>query len=193
MASKQRSEPRPPANPGGRPPALKPEHIAALHEIVAEHAQARLEEIADELDRRRGLRVCPATIRRTLRTQGIVRLKSTRRVSPTADKGPKRYGYTAAHRCEDVPFYSTDLTNAEWDLGADLFEPAPGQRGTPAHYSRRELVNAWYCVLRTGCAWRLLPTTFPPWQAVYKAFTRWAAAMRGRTADSQQQVISVTA
>lgn len=168
MATKQRSEPQ--------PPALKPEHIAALHEIVAEHAQASLEEIADELDHRRGLRVCTATIRRTLRAQGIVRLKATRRVSPTADKGPKRYGYTAAHRREDVPLYSTNLTNAEWDLVADLFERAPGQRGTPAHYSRRELVNACSYVLRTGCAWRLLPTTFPPWQAIYKAFTRWAAA-----------------
>jgi putative transposase len=42
-------------------------------------------------------------------------------VFPTADKGPRRYGYTAAHRREDVPFYSTNLTDAEWDLVADLF------------------------------------------------------------------------
>ncbi|MEX0139598.1 hypothetical protein MRBLMS1_000358 [Massilia sp. LMS1-1-1.1] len=28
---------------GGRPPALKPEHIAVLHEIVAERAQASLQ------------------------------------------------------------------------------------------------------------------------------------------------------
>jgi putative transposase len=120
--------------------------------------------------------VCEATIRRALRAEGIVRLKAKRRVFPTADTGPKRYGYTAAHRREDVPFYSTNLTDAEWDLVADLFERAPGQRGTPAHYSRRELVNACSYVLRTGCAWRLLPTTFPPWQAVYKTFARWAAA-----------------
>jgi transposase len=66
--------------------------------------------------------------------------------------------------------------DAEWDLVADLFERAPGQRGTPAHYSRRALVNACSCVMRTACAWRLLPTTFPPWQTVYKAFVRWAAA-----------------
>ncbi len=127
MASKQRSESQPLANLGGRPSALKLEHIAALHDIVAEHAQASLEEIADELDRRCGLRVCIARIRRALRAQGIVRLKATRRVSPTADKGPKRYGYTAAHRREDVPLYSTNLTDAEWDLVADLFERAPGQ------------------------------------------------------------------
>jgi hypothetical protein len=33
---------------------LKPEHIAALHEIVLKHAQASLDEIADELYRRCG-------------------------------------------------------------------------------------------------------------------------------------------
>jgi transposase len=37
-------------------------------------------------------------------------------------------------------------------------------------------VNACCYVLRTGCAWRLLPTTFPPWHAVYKAFSRWVSA-----------------
>ena len=56
-------------------------------------------------------------------------------------KGAKRYGYTAAHRRGDISPYSTNLTDAEWDLVADLFERAPGQRGTPVHYSRRELVN----------------------------------------------------
>lgn len=53
----------------------------------------------------------------------------------------KRYGYTAAHWRENVPLYNTNLTNAEWDLVADLLERAPGQRGTPAHYSRRALVK----------------------------------------------------
>lgn len=89
MATKQRSDSQLPANPGGRPSALKPEHIEALHEIVAEYAQASLEEIADELDRLCELRYA-ATIRRALRVQGIVRLKATRRVSLTADKRPKR-------------------------------------------------------------------------------------------------------
>lgn len=176
MATKDQCASQPPVSVGGRPLALNSEHIAALHEIVSEHAQASLAEIASELERRCGVHVCEATIRRALRAQGIVRVKAKRRVYPTADKGPKRYGYTPAHRREDVPLYSTNLTDAEWELVADLFERAPGQRGTPAHYSRRELVNACSYVLRTGCAWRLLPTTFPPWQAVYKTFTRWVAA-----------------
>lgn len=44
---------------------------------------------------------------------------------------PKRYGYTAAHRREDMSPHSTNLTDAEWDLVADFFERSPGQRGTP--------------------------------------------------------------
>lgn len=166
----------PSSNAGGRPPALKPEHIAVLHDIVMERAQASLQEIADELHRRCGLRVCDATIRRALRSQGIVRLKPVHRAHGERAEGAKRYGYTSAHRREDISPYSTNLTDAEWELVADLFERIPGQRGTPVHYSRRDLVNACSYVLRTGCAWRLLPETFPPWQAVYKAFSRWVGA-----------------
>jgi len=84
----------------------------------------------------------------------------------------RRYGYTAAHRRE-AGQYSTDLTYAEWRLVADLFERPEGSRGTPARYERRHLVDACCYVLRTGCAWRLLPSSFAPWQAAYKAFVRW--------------------
>lgn len=74
----------------------------------------------------------------------------------------ERCGYTAAHRREGVPTYRTNMTDVESELVADLFERAPGQRGTPVHYSRRELVNACSYVLRTGCVWRLLPTRSRP-------------------------------
>ncbi len=48
----------PSVHPSGRSPALKPEHIAVLHDIVKERAQASLQEIADELHHRCGMRVC---------------------------------------------------------------------------------------------------------------------------------------
>ena len=104
----------PSSNAGGRPPALKPEHIAVLHDIVTERAQTTLQEIADELHHRCGVRVCDATIRRALRAQGIVRLKRVRRgVRGSPGKSAKRYGYTAAHRRGDVSPYSTNLMDAE--------------------------------------------------------------------------------
>ena len=75
MATKQSlGSTAPSSSAGGRPPALKPEHIAVLHEIVQERAQASLQEIADELHHRCALRVCTATIRRALRALGVVRL-----------------------------------------------------------------------------------------------------------------------
>jgi putative transposase len=37
----------------------------------------------------------------------------------------------------------------------------------------RELVNAIFYVLRSGCAWRLLPRDFPPCTTVYRWFAEW--------------------
>lgn len=139
------------SEPGGRPSALNSEHIAALHEIVSEHAQASLAEIATELERRWGVCVREAAMRRTLCAEGIGRLKAIRWVFRTTHRGHKRYGYTAVNLREDAPFYGTNLTDAERDLMVDMFKRAPGQQGTPAHYSRRELVNVGSYMLRTGC------------------------------------------
>ena len=68
--------------------------------------------------------------------------------------------------------YTTDLTDAEWQLLAP-FIPAPKPGGRPALHDRRELVNAMAYWLRAGCAWRLLPHDLPPWQTVYHYFRCW--------------------
>lgn len=104
----------PSSSAGGRPPALTPEHIAILHNIVMERAQSSVQEIADELHHRCGLRVCTATIRRARRALGILRLKPARRACAVRAEGTKRYGYTAAHRREAISPYSTNLTDAQW-------------------------------------------------------------------------------
>ena len=180
MAKHKQMEDAPKAvDQGGRPPALKPQQMALLRDIVSQMLHATLEELAAELEQRGSVRVCAATIRRTLRAQGVVRVMPERRAfeapKPGAPK-PRRYGYTATHRRDLGPRYSTDLTDTEWMLVADLFERPAGGRGTPARYERRQLVDACCYVLRTGCAWRLLPSSFAPWQAVYKAFVRWVEA-----------------
>jgi putative transposase len=48
---------------------------------------------------------------------------------------------------------------------------APGGR-LRAHETR-ELLNAIFYVLRGGCAWRLLPHDFLPWQTAYHYFRAW--------------------
>jgi putative transposase len=68
--------------------------------------------------------------------------------------------------------YPTDLTDAQWVLLAPLI-PAPKPGGRPAIHDRRELVNAMLYLLRSGCAWRLLPHDFPPWQTVYHYWRAW--------------------
>ena len=52
--------------------------------------------------------------------------------------------------------YSTDLTDAEWEY-LELHVPPPNKRGRPKTHSSREILNAIFYVLKSGCAWRLLP------------------------------------
>jgi putative transposase len=73
--------------------------------------------------------------------------------------------------------YPTDLTDEEWNQIKSLV-PAPksgrGKRGRPIRNDRRTLVNAIFYVVRAGCAWRLLPKDFGPWQTVYGYFRQWS-------------------
>lgn len=102
---------------GGRPAALMPQHILLLREIVSRMPPATLDELAGELDQACQVRVCTATIRRTLRAQGILRsmrTRETRRSTEPEAKAAlfKRSGYTAAPRRE-ARRSSTDLTDAD--------------------------------------------------------------------------------
>jgi putative transposase len=73
--------------------------------------------------------------------------------------------------------YPTDLTDEEWNQIKSLV-PAPksgkGKRGRPVELERRALLNGIFYVVRSGCAWRLLPHEFGPWQTVYGYFRTWS-------------------
>jgi putative transposase len=68
--------------------------------------------------------------------------------------------------------YSTDLTDAEWSC-FEPHVPVPRERGRPRIHTTREILNAIFYVVRSGCPWRLLPRDFPPWETVYWWFRRW--------------------
>ena len=68
--------------------------------------------------------------------------------------------------------YSTDLSDAEWGY-LQIHAPAPNKRGRPKTHSTREILDAVFYVLKSGCPWRLLPRDFPPWETVYWWFRRW--------------------
>ena len=68
--------------------------------------------------------------------------------------------------------YQTDLSDAEWTL-IEPHLPAPRAPGRPRVHPLREILNAIFYVVRSGCAWRLVPHEFPPWQTVYHYWRAW--------------------
>jgi putative transposase len=40
-------------------------------------------------------------------------------------------------------------------------------------HSPREIPDAVFYVLKSGCQWRILPRRFPPWKTVFHYFRRW--------------------
>jgi hypothetical protein len=68
--------------------------------------------------------------------------------------------------------YPTDLSDAEWNYIKPHL-PAPKGYGRPRTHSLREILDAAFYVLKSGCAWRLLPHDFPPWKTVYHYFCFW--------------------
>ena len=70
--------------------------------------------------------------------------------------------------------YPCSLTDDEWAL----IEPLLNQgiyrsAGTKPKHSRRDMLDAIFYLLKTGCQWRELPNDFPPWSSVYSQFKRW--------------------
>lgn len=74
----------------------------------------------------------------------------------------------SGNRCS----YSTDLTDAEWQILEPLL-PIEKPGGRHRLYQMREIINALRYLLRSGCAWRSIPHDFPHWRAVYEYFRVW--------------------
>jgi putative transposase len=68
--------------------------------------------------------------------------------------------------------YPSDLTDSEWDVIAPLL-PQAKAGGRPRTTSLRQILNAVNYISRGGCAWRMLPKDFPPYQTVYDYFRSW--------------------
>jgi len=68
--------------------------------------------------------------------------------------------------------YSSDLSDREWAILEPLI-PAAKSGGRPRSVDMREILNGLSYVLRSGCAWRLVPHEFPPWSTVYHYFRMW--------------------
>ena len=69
--------------------------------------------------------------------------------------------------------YPTDLTDAQWKC---IRPYAPGEKpgGRPRVHGIREILNAIFYLVKSGCPWRMLPNDFPPWKTVYHYFRLWS-------------------
>jgi putative transposase len=68
--------------------------------------------------------------------------------------------------------YQSDLSDAEWSY-IEPHLPTSAAPGRPRVHTVREIVDAIFYIVRSGCAWRLLPHDFPPWKTVHHYFRIW--------------------
>jgi putative transposase len=70
--------------------------------------------------------------------------------------------------------YQTDTSDAQWSyIEADLPSPKAAATGRPRLHPLREIVDAVFYIVKSGCPWRLSPHDFPPWKTVYHYFGTW--------------------
>jgi transposase len=77
--------------------------------------------------------------------------------------------------------YASDLSDKEWALLEPLLESVE-RRGRPPKWPARRVADAVCYLLLSGCAWRMLPREYPPWQIVYYHFGKWRRDGRLRRA-----------
>jgi putative transposase len=68
--------------------------------------------------------------------------------------------------------YPSDLNDAEWQLIEGMIPPEVGG-GRHRDTDMRAVVEGILYLVRSGCAWRMLPKDFPPWQTVHHYYRRW--------------------
>jgi len=70
--------------------------------------------------------------------------------------------------------YPSDVTDAQWALIEPHLPVYPG--GRPRTTDLRDVVDAIFYLLRTGCQWRYLPKDFPPKSTVWRYFDEWRSS-----------------
>jgi putative transposase len=67
--------------------------------------------------------------------------------------------------------YPSDVTDEQWARIRPHIPVYPG--GRPRTTDLRDVVDAIFYLLRTGCQWRYLPKDFPPKSTVWRYFDEW--------------------
>lgn len=69
--------------------------------------------------------------------------------------------------------YTSDLTDCEWAILQPLLLRHTGP-GRPMELDLREVVNAIFYIIRTGCQWENLPSDFPNYNSVFYHYRKWS-------------------
>jgi putative transposase len=68
--------------------------------------------------------------------------------------------------------YPSDLKDDEWTI-LELLIPRAKTGGRPRSVDMREVLNAIFYVLKSGCQWNMLPHDLPPKGTVYHYYNTW--------------------
>jgi putative transposase len=80
--------------------------------------------------------------------------------------------------------YKSDLTDQEWKR-IEPHIPVAKRGGRPRRADMREVLNAIFYVVKTGCQWAMLPHDFPAKGTVYHYFNTWRKAGAWETINRQ--------
>lgn len=67
--------------------------------------------------------------------------------------------------------YSTDLEEIQWQVIKKILNLQESKR----EYDLREIWNAIFYLVKTGCQWRMFPSHFALWELVYYYYRKWSS------------------
>ena len=76
------------------------------------------------------------------------------------------------HYALDAKKYLSDLPDKERAFLETLIA-GDSHLGRPPRYAKREIANAIFYLVRSGCAWRMMPHDLPPSRICYQYFSNW--------------------
>jgi putative transposase len=64
--------------------------------------------------------------------------------------------------------YPTNVSDSNWKIISKYLNTERNRK-----YDLREIINAIFYVVKTGCQWRMMPADFAPWKSIYYYFSVW--------------------
>ena len=76
--------------------------------------------------------------------------------------------------------YSTDIEETQWQVIKKILNLQERKR----KYNLREIWDAIFYLVKTGCQWRMLPVHFPPWELLLNNLREKVRIQKGQNAEA---------